>query len=143
MREILPGRLWLGNATDGGNVVKMNDVGIQAIVKLAFEEANPSLPRSMLFFRIPIIDGGEPQLPLLRLAVAAVIALHRNEIPTLVICGSGMSRAPAVVAGAIAVLQDRSPDDCLREIALGNPCDVSPKLWEGIREVCRELRGST
>jgi protein-tyrosine phosphatase len=54
----------------------------------------------------------------------------KNQVPTLVYCGAGMSRSPAVVAAALSIVQGGCPEEKLREIVAGQSHDVSPQLWE-------------
>ncbi len=139
MREIIPGKLWLGNAADAHNVESIMQAGILAVIDLAAEQPMPTLPRSLVYCRFPILDGQQTSQAVLRAAIEAIVSLLNKEIPTLVYCSAGMSRSPAVVAGALSVLQGGSPDDRLRQIALGHPHDVSPQLWQDVRDVCAEM----
>jgi hypothetical protein len=66
----------------------------------------------------------------LRTAVDTVAALLRSGTPTLVCCGHGMSRTPAVVAAAIGLVRGTSPADGLA--ALPGPTDVTPGLWRDV-----------
>ena len=63
---------------------------------------------------------------------------RKSQVPTLVYCGAGMSRSPAVVAAALSIVQGGSPEDRLREVVAGHPHDVSPQLWEAVCKVCCE-----
>jgi hypothetical protein len=139
MREIIPGRLWLGNSADAGNVAAVMQAGISAIIDLAAEQIMPTLPRSLVYCRFPILDGQQTSQAVLRAAIETIVSLLSKEIPILVCCSAGMSRSPAVVAGALSVLQGGSPDDRLRQVALGHPHDVSPQLWQDVRDVCAEM----
>ena len=139
MREIIPGKLWLGNAADAHNVESIMQAGILAVIDLAAEQPIPALPRSLVYCRFPILDGQQTSQAVLRAAIEAIVSLLNKEFPTLVYCSAGMSRSPAVVAGALSVLQGGSPDDRLRQIALGHPHDVSPQLWQDVRDVCAEI----
>ncbi len=67
-----------------------------------------------------------------------VVSMLKSQVPTLVYCGAGMSRSPAVIAAALAIVQGGSPDERLKEIVAGHPRDVSPHLWEAVGRVCRE-----
>ncbi len=58
-------------------------------------------------------------------------------------CGSGMSRSPAIVAAALAIVQGGTPEERLREVVAGHPHDVSPQLWEGVRGARVEIGGPT
>lgn len=55
MREILPGRLWIGNAGDGRDPERLLEAGIAAVVNLAAEERAPVLPRDMVVCHFPRI----------------------------------------------------------------------------------------
>jgi protein-tyrosine phosphatase len=69
------------------------------------------------------------------LAVGAVEGLIRLRVPTLVCCGMGLSRSPAVLAVALAMVRREPPDEVLRMVADRHPVDVSPGLWREIRAV--------
>jgi hypothetical protein len=139
MREILPSRLWLGNAADARNVEGITQAGIGAVIDLAIEQLMPTLPRSLVYCRFPIMDGEQYSPSTLRTAIEMLVSLLNKGIPTLVCCSAGMSRSPAVVAGAVSILQGGDPDDRLREIVLGHPHDVSPQLWQDVRCICAEM----
>jgi len=94
-----------------------------AVVNLAAEEPSPLLPRSMVYCRFPIMDGEQEGEGVLDAAIHTVASLLRNQVPTLVHCGAGMSRSPAVVAG--------------------HPHDVSPQLWEAIEALCQASQRRT
>jgi protein-tyrosine phosphatase len=136
MREILSGRLWTGNAGDGRDPERLLRAGVAALVNLAAEEPSPVLPRSMVYCRFPIMDGGQNGQTILDAAIQTLVSLLRNQIPTLVYCGAGMSRSPAVVAAVLSIVQGGSPDDRLRQVVAGHPHDVSPQLWKAVQSVC-------
>ena len=140
MREIVPEELWIGSAADLGNVVAVVQAGVAGVVDLAVELSMPTFPRGMTYCRFPVTDGQQDSPAVLRAAIETVVALLRAELPTLVCCGAGMSRSPAVAAGALAILRGGNPDDHLRRIALGHPHDISPQLWQEVRRICQESR---
>lgn len=113
--------------------------GIQAVIDLAIEQLMPTLPRSLMYCRFPIMDGQQNSQSVLHSAIEMLVSLLRKRIPTLVCCSAGMSRSPAVVAGALSVFEGRNPDDQLREIVMGHPHDVSPQLWQEVRCICVEM----
>ena len=76
-------------------------------------------------------------------AIETVVLFLQREIPSLVCCGAGMSRSPAVIAAALSVFQGGTPDDRLRQIAIGHPHDISPQLWEDVRWVCGNGEGAS
>ena len=141
MREILPGQLWLGNTGDASDYSSIYESGIVAIIDLALENMPPALARSLVYCRFPIIDGGQGSQEVLQTAIETVISLFRKEMPTLVVCGAGMSRSPAVVAAALSIINGENPDDWLRHVVSGHPHDISPQLWKDVRNVCENLKG--
>ena len=139
MREIIPGRLWLGNTGDVRNIEAIMRAGVLAVIDLAGEQMMPTLPRSLMYCRFPVLDGQQTSQTVLYSAIETLVSLLRKEIPTLVYCRAGMSRSPAVTAGAIAILQGGDPNERLRKIVLGHPHDVSPQLWQDVRNACAEM----
>jgi hypothetical protein len=129
MREVLPNRLWLGNAGDACDAKRLLEAGIAAVISLAAEEVSPSLPRSMTSCHFPILDGAQDAESVLCVAIHTLASLLRSSVPTLVCCSGGMSRSPAVAAAAMSIAYGGSPDERLREIVSGQPHDVSPQLW--------------
>jgi len=138
MREIIPGRLWLGNAGDGRGPARLLEAGIVAVINLAVEEPSPILPRTMTYCHFPIMDGAQECEGVLVVAIQTLVSLLRNRVPVLVHCGAGMSRSPAVVAAALAIVEGGSPEERLRQIVSGHPHDVSAQLWEAVRRIRRE-----
>ena len=141
MREIIPRRLWLGNALDIRDIRRLHDVGVAAVVDLAREESPPSPSREMLYLRIPLVDGAQNADELLAAAVETTASLIRKRIPTLVGCSAAMSRSPAIVAAALAIGRGDSPDNCLRQLIAGHPHDVSSSLWADVKRVYNDLAG--
>lgn len=140
MREIVQGRLWLGNAADARDLAGILEAEIVAVVDLALEELTPTLPRSTIYCRFPIVDGEQGCEPVLCAAIETVASLLKKGLPTLVFCRAGMSRSPAVVAAALSIVEGGTPEDRLRQVVSGHAHDVSPLLWKAVREVCEEIR---
>jgi hypothetical protein len=142
MREIVPGILWIGNSADARDVERVLDAGVSALIDLAAEEPMPALPRSIVYCRFPIAEGRQASKEVLRTAVETAASLLKSGVPTLVLCGAGMSRSPAVAAAALAIACGGSPEERLSEVVSGHPHDVSRRLWAEVREVCVEIGGS-
>lgn len=140
MHEIIPGQLWIGNAGNARDPTRLLEAGIAAVVNLAAEEQTPLLPRSMVYCHFPLVDGEQEVESVVAVAIGTLVWLRKCQVPTLVYCGAGMSRAPAITAAALSLLEGVSPDEKLRTIAAGHPHDVSPRLWEEVRRVCGEMR---
>ena len=136
MREVVKERLWIGNAADGRDCEGLLRAGVAAVVNLAAEESSPALPRDMVYCHFPINDGAQDDPAVLDVAIRALVSLLKNQVPTLVYCGGGMSRSPAIAAAALSIVQGGSPDERLKQIAAGRPHDVSPQLWEAVKRMC-------
>ncbi|HLW64768.1 MAG TPA: hypothetical protein VKS79_05560 [Gemmataceae bacterium] len=134
MRQIAPYSLWLGHAGDGRNVRAVLNAGILAIVDLALEELPVHFTRELAYFRIPLLDGAGNPPWLLRAAIDTVAMLLRSDSPTLLFCGAGMSRSPAIAAAAISVMSRKDAAECLELVAKVHGCDVSPGLWREVLE---------
>jgi protein-tyrosine phosphatase len=83
------------------------------------------------------MDGEQDDESVLDLAIQTVVSLLKKQTPTLVHCGAGMSRAPAVAAAALSIVQGGSPDEKLKEIAASRPHDVSPQLWDAVKRASK------
>ncbi len=132
MRQIHPHALWLGHVGDVRDWRAVSDVGIQAIVDLAGNEAPAVPPRDLIYHRFPLVDGaGNPDW-LLRIACRTVADLLRADIPVLVYCSAGMSRSPAIAAAAIANATKQPLDRALATVRQAGGVDVSPGLWTSL-----------
>lgn len=135
MIQIQPFPLWLGHADDCREFGRLGDAGIEAVVQLAAEEPQASLPRHMVLCRIPLHDGAGNSTTWLRLAVEVVAKLLTDQIPTLVCCSVGASRSPAIAACALAIVQKKRPTECLQMVHSFGPTDVSPGLWRDLLDL--------
>ena len=139
MHEIIPKRLWTGNIGDIRDVEKLLDAGIVAVVDLALEESMPRLTRELVYCRFPLLDGEGNDPAVLRTAIETTSTLIGQQVPTLVFCGAGMSRSPAIAAAAWAVAERLHLDECLKRLASSTAHDVSPALWHDIEMVFEEI----
>lgn len=137
MREVLSGQLWLGNAGDGRDPGRLLGAGIVAVINLATEEPSPVMPRTMTYCHFPIMDGAQDVHDVLGVAIQTLVSLLRNRVPTLVYCGAGMSRSPAIVAAALAIVEGGSPEEKLRQVVSGQPHDISPQLWGAVQRILK------
>lgn len=135
MREVIPERLWIGNAGDARDPGRVLDADVAALVNLAAEELPPTLPRDILYCHFPLVDGPGNSPSLLKIAVGTVVSLLREDIPTLVYCGAGMSRSVTVAAGAVARWRGDPLEQTLTMLAAIVPHDVSPALWRDLKSV--------
>ncbi len=147
MNQISPYPIWIGHSSEGHDFAHILDLEIEAVIELAEEE--PSFPtrRDLTACRFPLIDGIGNRPELLALAIRTVASLIAAEIRTLVCCSDGLSRSPAIVAAALALVHREPLANCLKRVARHHPSDVLPGLWSVITrlppevfEVARPLR---
>jgi hypothetical protein len=129
MNEIEGHLLWVGHAGDGRAFQQLFAAGIQVVVQVAAEEMPPQPPRDLICCHFPLLDGAGNRPQLLSLAISTVASVLRMRMPTLVCCGAGMSRSPAIAAAALAVVHGEAPEKWLERITRCHPSDVSPGLW--------------
>lgn len=132
MRRVGSMSLWVGGRGDLRDVSSLVRGGVKALVDLALDEPPVPLSREMMSCRFPLLDGAGNDPSQVRAAVLTVAALIRARVPTLVACSAGMSRSPAISAGAVALATGNSADDCLRTLIHGGPGDVSGGLWADV-----------
>ena len=142
IREILPDRLYLGNAMDARDLRQLYANRIAAVVDLAVNEPPAQLARELIYCRIPLNDGDGNPDAIIETAVRCVLTLIEKNIRTMVACSAGMSRSPAIAAAAIPIGTRTPPDDCLTGIASHGPHDVSPILWARVKTVYNEIVGN-
>src|SRR5262249_26990530 len=140
MNQIQPHSLWIGHVTDARNFRHLFDLGIKALVELAMEEQPVQPPRELISCRFPLLDGGGNRAELLFLAVSTVSTLLKMRIPTLLCCGVGASRAPAVAAAALAMIHHEPPEECLKRVVEHHPSDVSPGFWDEVTRLLPAVR---
>lgn len=141
MYQVLPYKLWIGHAGEGSDSRMVFDTGIHALVQLAAEEPTAAPPRELLFCHFPIVDGPGNRVEQLFLAITTLATLLKTQVPTLVFCGGGMSRSPAVAAAALALVENACPEKCLERVAAHHPIDVSPGLWHEVKSTIENMRG--
>ncbi len=132
MRRLSGFPLWMGHVGNARDLRALTDLGIEAVVDLAGNDPPQNFTRDMTVCRFPLIDGGGNPRWLLKVAVDTTAELLRVQVPSLVYCGACMSRTPAVVGAAIAVVRNIDPAKALAQAIAGGPSDVSPALWSDL-----------
>lgn len=135
MREILPGLLSVGNAFDARDLKSVLTHRIHAIIDLAMEEPPIAVTRELIYCRFPLIDGQGNSPVVIEAAIRTALLLVSAKVPSLVSCGGGMSRSPAIAAAVVARTAQISPDEAMKKIAASGPHDVSPGLWQEVKHV--------
>jgi hypothetical protein len=134
LRKVAGHALGLGHVGDVRDPSILLAAGISAVVDLALNEPPAILPRELVYCRFPLIDGSGNAPALLRTAVETVASLLRSHTPTLVYCGAGMSRSPAVAGAAIALVTGCSLTEGLVVALHSGVNDISPGLWLELTE---------
>jgi protein-tyrosine phosphatase len=142
MRAVIPNCLWIGNALDARDLPCVLGLGIEAVVDLAAEEPPVLFPRELVYCRFPLVDGAENSPALLRAAIETTIIFITSDVPTLVACGAGMSRSLVIVAAALAIVRRVSLADALRQLAGGQPHDISPSLVSEVERAYPTFRSA-
>jgi protein-tyrosine phosphatase len=140
MNQILPHPLWVGHAGEVSNYRPLFDVGIKAPVLLAEEEPAVVTPRELICCRFPLVDGPGNEADILVLAMQTLATLLQRHVPTLVCCGGGVSRAPALAAAALALAHAETPERCLEQVVRHHPSDVMPGFWKEVTGVLAAFR---
>jgi protein-tyrosine phosphatase len=135
MTQILPYPLWVGHAGEGREYRQVFDAGIKVLVQLAAEELPSQPPRELIFCRFPLLDGPGNRPEMLSLAISTVVNLLRRHLPTLISCGAGMSRSPAIAAAALAIVHKLPAEEVLERVVRHHPSDVSPALWNDVKGI--------
>jgi hypothetical protein len=142
MHLLPPHPLWIGHAGDARDLRRIFAEDIRARVELSAQEEPAPTPRDLIACRFPLVDGAGNDPVILTLALRTVAWLVGRNVPTLVCCGAGSSRSPAVAAGALALLSGGHPQECLTEVASHRPVDVMPAFWLEVVDAVASLRGS-
>ena len=140
MNQILPYPLWLGHSGEGQDFKKIFDLGVKVVMQLAAEEAPLQPPRELVYCRFPLLDGAGNRAELLFLAVSTTATLIKMRVPTLITCGAGISRCPAVAAAALSMVLHEPPESYLEKVLEHHHADVSPGFWNEIISLLPSLR---
>jgi hypothetical protein len=132
MRHIPDYTLWLGHAGDTRDKHELLRLGVGAVVDLAVEEPPAVAGHEMVYCRFPLVDGTDNPPWLIRAAVDTTVTLLRHKVPTLVSCGAGVSRAPAIAAAALVRLGRPTLQDAMLYLAQFGHCDVSAGLLQDV-----------
>lgn len=133
MRQVAGYQLWLGHVGDARDLRALMATGIMALVDLAVNESPTIATRELVYCRFPLLDGSGNAPWLVRAAVETVGGLLSSGTPTLVFCGAGMSRTPAIAAAAIAHVRRCSLAEAVSVVAQSGPVDLSPGILADVQ----------
>lgn len=135
MYELHSELLWFGNAIEIREPAGLFEVGVQAVIDVAFEEKPSLLPRQLIYCRFPIVDGGGNDEEVLRVAVRTTVDLISSGTKTIVACSAGMSRGPMIATFALAAFNSESPKRIIQAIAEKRALEVNGKLWNQLNAI--------
>jgi hypothetical protein len=139
MQQIPPHSLWIGTIGDLRDWRRLYDLGIRAVVQLAYEEPALSLPHDFVACRFPLVDGDENTPEILALAITTLTHLLEQRFACLVCCQAGLSRSPAIAAAALAKLTQKPFAACLDDLAKHHPHAIHPGLQTQVQLLCESL----
>jgi len=128
MQQITPFSLWIGTVGDLRDLCRLHDLGIRAVVQLAYEELPIALTRDFVTYRFPLLDGADNDADVLQLAIASLTQLLERKFATLICCQAGRSRSPGIASAALARLTGAPLLECVRQITAIRPCLIHPAL---------------
>lgn len=133
MVQIHPHALWIGASGNLRDVKRLYELGINAVIHVAYEELPPPLPHDFILCRFPLVDGDGNEPVHLRLAIDTLTQMLERKFTCVICCLAGLSRSPAIAAAALAKLSGQSIDDSLAHIAQQHPCLVHPRLLAQVK----------
>lgn len=142
MREVVNSVLWIGNALDARDLKAVLAHRIEAVIDLAIEEPPCPLSRELVYCRFPLVDGQGNSPTLIETAINCGVAFFTAGMPTLISCGGGMSRSPAIAAAVVARIDQIPPEEAIKRVAASGPHDVAPLLWKDVVDVLKKISDS-
>jgi protein-tyrosine phosphatase len=138
MNQIVPHSLWISSVGALRDIRRLHELGITAVVQLAYEEAPVALTREFVNCRFPLLDGADTEPETIRLAIHCLTQLLERKFATLVCCHAGMSRSPGIAAAALARMTAQPLVSCLEHIASCRPIQVHLGFFEQLQILCAE-----
>lgn len=143
IREIVEGRLFVGNARDARSLEVIGSNQITVLVDLAAEDVPASAFRDTVTIRVPLRDDGENRSDRLEFVIRAVLHLLTGGERILVACSAGQSRSPLIAAAALCLWCNVSLDDEVRRATSVHPTDVSPAFYSQVQTITAKLRSGS
>ena len=107
---------------------RLYDVGIRAVLQVAYEEPPLALPHDFVACRFPLVDGGDNETETLDLAIVTLTHFLEQRFACLVCCQAGLSRSPGIAAASLARFTGQSFAECLALIGTTHRHAIHPKL---------------
>ena len=140
MHEIERNLLWIGHAFDVREPRPLFDVGIKAVIDVAYEEPPAQIPRQLIYCRIPLNDGGGNHPNALLQTLRTATGLLESNTRTIIACSAGMSRSPTVAAFSLAYHLSVDPDDVITRISAIKSLELKPELWAEVLAAFKKMK---
>ena len=135
MNQIPPHALWIGTTGDLRDLRRLYDLGIRAVMHVAYEEPPLTLPHDFVACRFPLVDGGDNPPDVLSLAITTLTHFLERKFACLICCQASLSRSPIIAAAALARFTATTFDECMALIAQHHPCAIHPELLAQVRSL--------
>ena len=116
--------LYIGNSEDISDHVRIENEGVDAVLKLTHREPEDGYPDSVDVYECSMTDGPSNDRERFEAAVGKLLELFEDGETVLVHCKAGKSRSPTVSAAAIAVYEDVTFESALETIRASR--DINP-----------------
>ena len=133
MHEVHQNSVWIGNAFDARDPEPLFQLGIRAVIDVAYEEKPAVLSRQLIYCRFPRLDGGGNDFQLLLQTLRSVLIFLESDTKLLVACSAGMSRSPSIAAFALGHYLLQDPETIVSQIASIRSLELKPMLWADLR----------
>lgn len=132
--------LYIGDALDASNHEKIEQRGIDAVLKLTYQDPDEGYPDSVEVHEFSIRDGPQSDLETFVEAVEKLVELFEEGRTVFAHCNAGKSRSPSVSAAAIALHEEVKFKSALETIRESRDINPHPFLLKRGKDVVKELR---
>lgn len=132
--------LYIGDSEDASDHAKIENEGVDAVLKLTYETPDDGYPDSVDVYEYSMTDGPKNDHERFKQAVEKLLELFEDDKTVFVHCSAGKSRSPAVSAAAIAVYEDVSFESALETIRESREVNPHTILLKRGKDVVKGLR---
>ena len=132
--------LYIGDSEDAADHAKIENEGVDAVLKLTYETPDDGYPDSVEVYEYSMTDGPKNDRERFEQAVKKLLELFEDGKTVFVHCSMGKSRSPAVSAAAIAVYEDVNFESALETIRESRDINPHTALLKRSENVVEELR---
>jgi len=140
MTELFDNLLWLGNSFDARDPAPIFELGIEAVIDLAYEERPGQLPRKLIYCRFPLNDGGGNKEATLVHAIQTLVDFLNRDTRTLIACSAGLSRSPTIAAIGLALHTGKTPAEVVEQIGELKSLAINGLFWNEASKAASNIR---